>query len=57
MVWLKVGKSTFNKDAVSKMSFKEFEKLHKHLEKVCDLKDVYKKCGGKVKTDEVRETE
>ncbi len=43
---IKIGRASFNTEAVRSMTFKDFESIHKHLP--IDLKKAYEACGGVV---------
>ena len=49
---MKLSRTQFNKEAVKKMSFSEFEKLYKgKFDGEQDLKKVFQELGGNIKKD------
>lgn len=50
---IKIGKSTFNADAVLKMGKAKFEQLHKHLDNAAEVyAEIEEKVGKKKPKDE-----
>ena len=61
-VYVTIGKTTFNKEAVLKMGYKDFKKTYAKILKTESLDDAWFALGGKIdkppkeiKNDEIRE--